>query len=165
MRCLSTNVRFLHVACSVVSKKYWSLLCQSVSCMRVYQHRMSSTMAALDEWSAAGRKVLVTGRVPQEGVDMLKSAGCIVTQWNNDSVMPRDELIKGVRGCDALFCLLTNHIDKDVLDAAGLFMAYFIVWRYTAATVQGRQVFFLTLIIRTGPYAYFSRYSYGMGYG
>ena len=78
--------------------------------------------AAVQEWpAAAGRKVFVTRRVPPEGVEMLKSAGCVVTQWDSDAVVPRDELMKGVHGCHALFCLLTDRIDKHVLDAAGKF--------------------------------------------
>ena len=80
---------------------------------------MSST--AVDGWSAAGRKVFVTRRVPDEGVEMLKAAGCMVTQWDSDSVIPRDELVRGVHGCDAIFCLLTDSIDKHVLDAAGAY--------------------------------------------
>ena len=90
--------------------------------MRVCRHRMS-TAAAVEEWkAAAGRKVFVTRLVPSEGVDLLKSAGCVVTQWDNDVPIPRDELLKGVHGCDALFCMLTDCIDKQVLDVAGLFL-------------------------------------------
>lgn len=94
-------------------KKYCRELSERVDC----RHMMSST--AVDGWAAAGRKVFVTRRVPGEGVEMLKSAGCVVTQWDSDSLIPRDELVRGVRGCDALFCLLTDRIDKHVLDAAG----------------------------------------------
>jgi len=82
------------------------------------------SMAAVDEWKATGRKVFVTHRVPPEGVDMLKSAGCDVTQWDSVTAIPRDELMKGVHGCDALFCILTTRIDKDVLDAAGYFCCF-----------------------------------------
>ena len=81
---------------------------------------MRTMSTAADDWTAAaGRKVFVTRRVPQEGVDMLKAAGCVVTQWDSDAVIPRDELIRGVHGCDAVFCLLTERVDKHVLDAAG----------------------------------------------
>jgi len=86
----------------------------------VLRRSMNGTAASVDDWTAAaGRKVFVTRRVPPEGVQMLKAAGCVVTQWDSDSPVPRDELVKGVGGCDALFCLLTDRVDKQLLDAAG----------------------------------------------
>ena len=63
-------------------------------------------------------KVYVTRRVPQKGVELL-AAECDVTQWDHDDPVPREELLHNVQGKDALFCLLTDKIDKAVLDAAG----------------------------------------------
>lgn len=40
--------------------------------------------------------------------------------WENDDPIPRDELLKRVKGVDAIFCLLTEKIDAELLDAAGL---------------------------------------------
>ncbi len=37
----------------------------------------------------------------------------------HDRVLKRKELIKGVKGCDALLCLLTDKIDSEIMDAAG----------------------------------------------
>ncbi len=62
--------------------------------------------------------VYVTRRVPMSGVELLKQH-CEVTQWNSDDPVPREELLKNVAGKDALFCLLTEKIDGEVLDAAG----------------------------------------------
>ena len=120
---MSTNLRVFHAAWlwRVVGERFASVLSARVGCVLATRRRIST--AAVEEWEAAGRKVFVTRRVPQEGVEMLKSAGCVVTQWDSDAPIPRDELIKGVRGCDALFCLLTDRIDKDVLDAAGYFQS------------------------------------------
>jgi len=116
MQRMSTNLRvFLRI-----SRCYVSVLSETVGRVRVPRQRMISSAAA-EEWTATGRKVFVTRRVPREGVDLLKSAGCVVTQWDSDAAIPRDELMKGVRGCDALFCLLTERVDKQVLDAAGSF--------------------------------------------
>jgi glyoxylate/hydroxypyruvate reductase len=39
--------------------------------------------------------------------------------WENDEPIPRDELLKRVKGVDAIFCLLTENIDAELLDAAG----------------------------------------------
>ncbi|PIK37196.1 hypothetical protein BSL78_25970 [Apostichopus japonicus] len=44
---------------------------------------------------------------------------CSIRQWDSDSPVPRDELLKNVAGADGLFCLLTDKIDKAVLDQAG----------------------------------------------
>lgn len=62
--------------------------------------------------------VYVTRRVPQSGIDTL-TPHCELTQWNKDDPVPRDELLRNVAGKDALFCLLTERIDKELLDAAG----------------------------------------------
>lgn len=63
-------------------------------------------------------QVYVTRRVPEAGLEILRQR-CDITQWSSDDPVPRDQLIKNVYGKDALFCLLTDRIDKEVLDAAG----------------------------------------------
>nr|CAD7395144.1 unnamed protein product [Timema cristinae] len=39
--------------------------------------------------------------------------------WAGKSPVPREELIKQVKGVDALFCYLTDKIDEQVLESAG----------------------------------------------
>lgn len=63
-------------------------------------------------------KVYVTRRVPQPGMDLLRKE-CDVTFWDSDEAITKTELIKNVQGIDGLFCLLTDKIDKDVIEAAG----------------------------------------------
>ncbi len=63
-------------------------------------------------------KVYVTRRVPSRGIDLLKKH-CSITQWDTDDAISRDTLKKNVAGVDALFCLLTEKIDAEILDAAG----------------------------------------------
>lgn len=65
------------------------------------------------------RKVFVTRRVPKPGVKALEEAGCIVSFWDSDEAIPREELLQGIVGAHALFCMLTDGIDGEVLDAAG----------------------------------------------
>ncbi|XP_053379359.1 glyoxylate reductase/hydroxypyruvate reductase-like [Mercenaria mercenaria] len=65
------------------------------------------------------RKVFVTRRVPQPGIELLEGAGCKVEFWDSDEAIPREELIRGISGAHALFCMLTDTIDGEVLDAAG----------------------------------------------
>uniref|UniRef100_A0AAR2KJ81 Glyoxylate reductase/hydroxypyruvate reductase n=1 Tax=Pygocentrus nattereri TaxID=42514 RepID=A0AAR2KJ81_PYGNA len=39
--------------------------------------------------------------------------------WDSDDPIPRQELLKKVKGCDGLLCVLTEKIDAEVLNAAG----------------------------------------------
>lgn len=81
--------------------------------------------------------VYVTRRVPQSGIDLL-SKHCNITQWNSDDPIPRAELLKNVAGKDALFCLLTEKIDDEVLDAAGMHDIPYStrIWTTTGQAVQ-----------------------------
>nr|XP_033773729.1 glyoxylate reductase/hydroxypyruvate reductase-like isoform X2 [Geotrypetes seraphini]XP_033773737.1 glyoxylate reductase/hydroxypyruvate reductase-like isoform X2 [Geotrypetes seraphini]XP_033773747.1 glyoxylate reductase/hydroxypyruvate reductase-like isoform X2 [Geotrypetes seraphini] len=66
------------------------------------------------------QKVLVTRRIPQEGLRVLTEAAvCDIKQWNSDEPIPRAELLKGVVGAHGLLCLLSDKVDKEVLDEAG----------------------------------------------
>ena len=44
---------------------------------------------------------------------------CDLDHWDSDDPIPRDELLKRVSGLDGLYCLLTEKIDAELLDAAG----------------------------------------------
>jgi glyoxylate reductase len=45
--------------------------------------------------------------------------GATVDIWAEDQVIPRDELLRRVQGIDGLYCLLTDKIDGELMDAAG----------------------------------------------
>ena len=62
-------------------------------------------------------KVLVTRRVPEEGLQPLRAA-CEVRVWDSDDPVPRDSLLRDVAGADGLYCLLTERVDAEVLNAA-----------------------------------------------
>uniref|UniRef100_A0A8C3Q737 D-isomer specific 2-hydroxyacid dehydrogenase catalytic domain-containing protein n=1 Tax=Geospiza parvula TaxID=87175 RepID=A0A8C3Q737_GEOPR len=64
--------------------------------------------------------VFVTRRIPAEGLRVLSQAsGCRVQQWDSEEPVPRAELLAGVAGAHGLLCLLSDRIDREVLDAAG----------------------------------------------
>ncbi|WP_041076041.1 glyoxylate reductase [Thermotoga caldifontis] len=63
-------------------------------------------------------KVFVTRQILPEGLNMLKEKFDVEVS-DYDGVIPRDVLLKKVRGVDALLCLLTDNIDAEVMDAAG----------------------------------------------
>lgn len=61
-------------------------------------------------------KLLVTRRIPDEGMKILE--GKFELDINEeDRVLTKKELIKKIKGKDAMLCLLTDTIDKDVIAA------------------------------------------------
>jgi glyoxylate/hydroxypyruvate reductase len=50
-------------------------------------------------------------------MELLESS-CEVSYWKDNSVIPTADLITNIQGKDALFCLLTDKVDKEVLDVA-----------------------------------------------
>ncbi|XP_038259494.1 glyoxylate reductase/hydroxypyruvate reductase isoform X2 [Dermochelys coriacea] len=65
-------------------------------------------------------QAFVTRRIPREGLAALSQAGvCSIQQWDSDEPIPRSELLAGVAGKHGLLCVLSDQIDKEVLDAAG----------------------------------------------
>ncbi|MGB4302063.1 MAG: glyoxylate reductase [Acetomicrobium sp.] len=63
-------------------------------------------------------KVLVTSRIPDEGMCMLEEH-CEVKVFDYEGVFPRDVLLREAKGVDAIVCLLADKIDGEVMDAAG----------------------------------------------
>lgn len=47
---------------------------------------------------------------------------CDLDHWDSEDPIPRDELLKRVAGLDGLYCLLTEKIDSELLDAAGEYL-------------------------------------------
>jgi lactate dehydrogenase-like 2-hydroxyacid dehydrogenase len=63
-------------------------------------------------------KVVVTRRVPRAGLERVQEA-CDMRLWDSDEPIPRPTLLEWVAGIDGLYCLLTERIDDELLDAAG----------------------------------------------
>ena len=61
------------------------------------------------------KKVFVTRRIPQPGLDLLKDFD--MTLNPEDRVLTKQELIAGGKGKDAVLCLLTDPIDGEIMDA------------------------------------------------
>jgi glyoxylate reductase len=62
-------------------------------------------------------RVYVTRQVPQAGIDMLREA-CEVEVWEGELPVPREILMETVSHIDGLYCLLTERVDAELLDAA-----------------------------------------------
>lgn len=64
-------------------------------------------------------RVFVTRAFPGPGLSLLDAHGYEVDVFAEDTIIPRKELLKRVKGADALLCLLTDKIDDEVMAAAG----------------------------------------------
>lgn len=64
-------------------------------------------------------KVFITRKIPESGPNLLRQAGFEVEISDFDGVLPREQLLKKVKGVDAILSLLTDKINGEVLDAAG----------------------------------------------
>jgi glyoxylate reductase len=61
------------------------------------------------------QKVFVTRQIPGDAISRLKKK-YTVRVYPKDEKISRKELLKGVKWCDALLCLLTEKIDKEIID-------------------------------------------------
>jgi glyoxylate reductase len=64
-------------------------------------------------------KIVVTGKIPNAGLEVLRKAGLNPQAWSQDVAMSREELLKQVKGAEILVTLLTEKVDSELLDAAG----------------------------------------------
>ena len=61
-------------------------------------------------------KVFITRQIPTPGLDLLQKQFTITIN-NNDRILKKEEIIKSIKGCDGLLCLLTDPIDREVIYA------------------------------------------------
>jgi len=61
-------------------------------------------------------KIFITRKIPEKGLDLLKEKHELEIN-PHDRVLTKNEIIKGVKGKDGLLCLLTDPIDKDVIQS------------------------------------------------
>lgn len=64
-------------------------------------------------------KVFVTRIIPDKGLDLVKEF-CDADVWEGELPPPRQEILRHVQDVDGLLSLLTDRIDGEVMDAAGV---------------------------------------------
>lgn len=64
-------------------------------------------------------KVYLTRKIPDSGMNLLKEK-CEMEVYPNDFPPTKEEIIEGVKDKDGLLCLLTDPIDKEVINAGNL---------------------------------------------
>jgi len=62
-------------------------------------------------------KVLVTREIPEPGPSIIKEH-CEAEWWTREEPPPKEWIIEHIKDKDGLLCLLTDKIDKEVMDAA-----------------------------------------------
>lgn len=61
-------------------------------------------------------KVFITRDIPEVGIALLKRYGFEVDVYKKEKPITRKELLFGIKDCDAIIPLLTDKIDKDLID-------------------------------------------------
>lgn len=66
-------------------------------------------------------RVFITRQIPEAGIQLLKDKGYEVDINPDDRVLSKDEIISSLKSkaYDAVLCLLTDKIDRDIFEAAG----------------------------------------------
>ncbi|VEN46808.1 unnamed protein product [Callosobruchus maculatus] len=88
---------------------------------KVVYHTSTATVPCLSAryYSEMSKpSVYITRQVNEEALNLLNTH-CDVTYWTGSGPVPRAELLKNIQNKDALFCMLTDKIDSEVLDKAG----------------------------------------------
>jgi len=63
-------------------------------------------------------KIFITRQIPDKGISLLKDKGWDVLVGPEDKIL-REDLLESVKGVDAILSVLTEKIDKEVIEAAG----------------------------------------------
>ncbi len=63
-------------------------------------------------------KIFITRQIPDKGISLLKDKGWDVSVGPEDKIL-REDLLESVKGVDAILSVLTEKIDKEVIEAAG----------------------------------------------
>ncbi|MBK7630517.1 MAG: D-glycerate dehydrogenase [Ignavibacteriales bacterium] len=61
-------------------------------------------------------RIFITREIPSSGIDLLKKNGFEVSVYNKDNPIPPKEFLKEIKDCDGMISLLSDKIDKEVID-------------------------------------------------
>lgn len=89
-------------------------------------------------------RILLTRKLPEKGMARLRSEADL-DLWEEDSAIPRNELLDRAKSCDGIICLLSEKIDAEVMDcgikAIGNYAVGYDNIDVEAATKMGVPVF------------------------
>ena len=61
-------------------------------------------------------RILITREIPLIGIQLLKKKGFEVSVYKKDNPIPRKDFINKVKNCDGVITLLSDKIDKEIID-------------------------------------------------
>jgi glyoxylate reductase len=61
-------------------------------------------------------KVFITREIPEAGITLLQKKGIEVSVYKKDKPITRKEFMRGIKDCNAVIPLLTDKIDKEIID-------------------------------------------------
>lgn len=64
----------------------------------------------------AKKKVFITYKIPEAGINLLRKNGFSVEVYSKENLITRQELSRNVKDADALISLLTDKIDREIID-------------------------------------------------
>ncbi len=64
-------------------------------------------------------KVVVTRKIPGQGIKILQEVGYEVTVSPHDRALERQELLNFIQGADGVLCMLTDKVDQEFINACG----------------------------------------------
>jgi glyoxylate/hydroxypyruvate reductase len=85
----------------------------------IFKNLTSSTRYFHSTAYTGAKKVLATRKLLPTSQERLEKQGFELIQWPKDSSMPRDLFLEQVKGAEGIICMLSDKIDKELLDAAG----------------------------------------------
>ena len=65
-------------------------------------------------------KILITQPIDPAGTQMLEAAGCEIDVWSGPDPMPREQILKRLKGCVGMISMLNDTVDDSVFAAGPL---------------------------------------------
>lgn len=62
-------------------------------------------------------KIYITKQIPDTGIDLLRQKGYKITVRKKKTIITRQELLRATKNVDALLCMLTDPVNKNVIKA------------------------------------------------
>ena len=62
-------------------------------------------------------EIFITRKIPKQGLDLLLKQGYKIEINKYNRVLTKNEIIKGLKDKDGLICLLTDNIDRDIIES------------------------------------------------